>query len=98
MKSFVMGLRVREDLEDRALLGDDAILDDGDLVADVLDDLHLVRDDDDRQRELAVDVLDEFEDRARRLRVESTCRLVAEQDLRLTRKSAGDADALLLAT
>ena len=90
-------LRVREDLEDGALLGDDAVLDDGDLVADVLDDLHLVRDDDDRQRELAVDVLDELEDRARRLRVEGACRLVAEQDFRLARECAGDADALLLA-
>ena len=55
-----------------------------------------MRDDDDGQTELLVDVRDECEDRFRRLRVERARRLVAEQHLRLARERTRDADALFL--
>ena len=47
-------LRVREHVEDVAVLDHAAAVHDGDLRRDRLDDVHLVRDDDDRDPELAV--------------------------------------------
>src|SRR5699024_1733002 len=60
------------------------------------DDLHLVRDDDDGDAELDVDTLDDVEDVLGRLRVERARRLVSEEDRRVRREGARDADALLL--
>jgi len=62
--------RFGKDINDISLLGDDASVDDRNAVTDVLDDLHFVRDDDDRQSHAAVDVTDEREDGLRRLRIE----------------------------
>ena len=55
-----------------------------------------MRDDDDREAELLVDVGDEAQDGLRRLWVERARRLVAEQHARVARERARDADALLL--
>ena len=50
-------LRVREDLTDRAGLLNAAFVQHRNAVADLLDDLHLVRDDDDGHAECLVDLL-----------------------------------------
>jgi hypothetical protein len=50
----------------------------------------------DGQAELAVDVLQQRQDRARGFRVERRGRFVGQQKGRAGRKRAGDADALLL--
>ena len=55
-----------------------------------------MRDDDDGQAELLVDVRDEMQDRLRRLRVERTRCLVRQEHLRIGRERPRDADALLL--
>ena len=65
-------------------------------MTDFLNNLHFMRDNNDRQLQFFVDVTDEVEDRTRRLRVERTRRFVAEQDFRLARKRTGDTDALFL--
>ena len=57
-----------------------------------------MRDDDDGQLELPVDVLDEFQDGPGCLRVECAGGLIAEQHFRFTGEGAGDAYALLLST
>ena len=51
----------QENIEHGSLLRDDPIRDDRDLVADLLDHAHLVRDDDDREMHLLVDIADELE-------------------------------------
>ena len=66
------------------------------MVAHLLHHAHLVRDDDDGDAELFVDVADQLEDLARGLGVQRARGLVAEQDLRICGKCAGDGDALLL--
>ena len=55
-----------------------------------------MRDDDDSQAELLVDVSDEMQDRLRRLRVKRARRLVGQEHLRIGRERPRDADALLL--
>ena len=57
--------------------------------------LHVVRDDDDRIR--ALQLVDQLLDALRGDRVERRRRLVHQQDLRLDRQRAGDAQPLLLA-
>ncbi len=86
----------RQHVEGLAGLDDAAVLDDRDIVADLLDHRDLMRDQQDRDAELAVNALQELKDRARRLGIERRGRLVAEQDARLGRKRPGDSDALLL--
>ena len=88
---------VGEHVEHRALLDDAARLHHGDLVGDRPDDVHLVRDDDDRDAELLVDPRSS----ASTSRVVSgSSALVASSASRMRgrgRERAGDADALLLA-
>ena len=55
-----------------------------------------MRDDDDRDAELFVDVADQLKDLARRLGVERAGRFVAQQNLGVRRQRAGNGDALLL--
>ena len=54
-----VGLRVCEHIADVADLGDAALVDDSHALADLLDDAHLVRDDDDRHAERLVDLLEQ---------------------------------------
>ena len=54
LRDVLLGLS--EDREDLALLDDAAVFHDGDAIADLLDDSHLVRDEHDGQSELAVQV------------------------------------------
>ncbi|OEI67459.1 Uncharacterized protein Cus16_2894 [Curtobacterium sp. ER1/6] len=69
-------------------------VEEGGLVADARRLLHVVRDDDDR--EVLLELLDQVLDGERRDRVERGARLVHEQDVRLHRDRAGDAETLLL--
>lgn len=66
------------------------------MVAHLLHHAHLVRDDDDGDAELFVDVADQLEDLARGLGVERARGLIAEQNLRICCERAGDGNALLL--
>ena len=91
------GLRTGEHLVDRAHLRDAAGIDDRHALADLLDDRHLMRDDDDRDAERFVDLPQQREDRPRGRRVECARGLVAQQDLRVCRQRAGDRHTLLLA-
>ena len=90
-------LRVHKHLADGAFLGDVAPVNDRDPVADGVDDLHLVRDDDDRHAKLPVDLCQQLEDLAGRRGVERGGRLVAQQIARAGGQRSGDGDALLLA-
>ena len=91
-----VGFRVGEHIADVADLGDAALVDDGHALTDLLDDAHLVRDDDDRHAERLVDLLEQTEDRLRGVRVEGAGGLVAQEVFRPRRQGAGDGHALLL--
>ena len=85
-----------EHLVHRADLSDTAGVDDRNALTDLLDDRHLVRDDDDGDAERLVDLLEQGEDGAGGRRVERARGLVAQQDLRVGGQRTGDGDALLL--
>ena len=72
-------LRVAEHRPDLPFLDDLSGIDDGDAVGNAADHFHLVGDQHDGQAELAVDVLQERQDRARRFRVERRRRFIREQ-------------------
>ena len=88
---------MREDLADRAGLLNAAFVQHRDAVADLLDDLHLVRDDDDGDVLGLVDRLQKREDRLCGHGVKGACRLVAEDDLRVVGENSCDRHTLLLA-
>ena len=67
------------------------------MAADLFDDAHLVGDDDRRDAEIPVDVLDEGQDGVRGGRVKGGGGFVAEQHLRVGGQGTGDGHALLLA-
>ena len=90
------GLGIDEHRAHRALLGNAAVVDDRHAVADGVDDLHLVRDDNDRDAKLAVDLRQKLQDLAGRGGVERRGRLVTEQIPRACRKRPRDGNALLL--
>ena len=69
----------------------------GDPVADFLDDIHLVGDDHHGDAQLLVQLLQQIQNRQGRGGVQGGGGLVAEQDLRVVGQGAGDGDALLLA-
>ena len=87
---------MREDLRYRALLYDVAMVENGDLIADLFDHTHLMGNHDDGDAHFAVDVLDERKHRAGGLWIKRTGCLVAEQDFRIGRERTRDGNALLL--
>ena len=89
-------LRMGEHGGYRAFLNDRAVVENGNLAADFFHHAHLMRDDDDRDAHLAVDILNQRKDRASGLRVQRTGRFITEQDLRIGCKRSGDGDPLLL--
>ncbi|KYZ83547.1 hypothetical protein PTBPS01_30045 [Burkholderia pseudomallei] len=93
-RDFVM--RAHEHVDHVAFLDDAPRIQHRDAIAHVLDHFHLVRDEDDRETELAVDAAQQIENRAGRLGVERGRRFVGQQHFRLARERARDADALLL--
>ena len=90
------GLRTAEDVDDVARFYDFALVHHDHALADLLYDVHFVRDHDDRDAELAVDALQKRKRGGRRFRVEGRGSFVGEKHLRVVRKGARDADALLL--
>ncbi|MCY1228880.1 hypothetical protein D9M72_412240 [compost metagenome] len=68
----------------------------GHAVADLLDDFHLVRDHHDGQAQVAVDLLEQFQDGAGGFRVQRGSGLVRQQHLGLAGQRARNAHALLL--
>src|SRR4051794_23263798 len=97
------GLRVRmlgvaEHLATIRHLGDLAEVHHGDAVTDVLDDAHVVGDEEVGQPELALEVLEQVEDLRLDRDVERGDRLVAHDQIGLEDERAGDADPLPLAT
>ena len=86
-----------EDLGRRRVLDELAAVHDGDAVAETDRLLHVVGDEEDRRRKLALDRLEVVLGLGPDQRVEGAERLVHQQQLRFGGQCAGDADALLLA-
>ena len=84
------GLGRGEDGRNKPLLHHLAVIEDGNVVAHLLHHAHLVRDDDDGDAELFIDVADQLEDLARRLWVERARRLVENDYRRVFQKQARD--------
>ncbi len=82
---------VAEDFIHRANLLDVAVCDNGDAVANLFDDTHLVRDDDDCHAELLVQLLEQSQDRLRRGRVKA---LVPRRKKHLRAGGEGAGDGL----
>ena len=91
-----VAFRVEEKFLHRPGFDDLAIFNYRHVVAHMLEYVQLVGNEHDRQLELAVDLAQKLQDGISRLRIESGCRFVAEQQIRLVDERAGDADALLL--
>ena len=90
-------LRPRENIGRAALLDDDAVLHDGDLLAHVRGDAQVVRDEQHRQVEGGAQLVQQVEHLLLHRHVERRHRLVGDDQLRLHGERAGDADALALA-
>ncbi len=90
-------MRLQEHVDHATFLDHASRIEHRDAIADLLDHFHLVRDQHDRQAELAVDALQQVEDRTRGFGIERGRRFIRQQYLRLARQRASDADALLLA-
>ena len=88
--------RVAVDLVARSLLDDAAEVHDRDAVAEVLDDAQVVRDEEQRQPERCLQVLQQVQDLRLDRHVERRDRLVGDDEARLDRERARDADALAL--
>ena len=91
-------LRITEDLRYRTAFRDMTMVNDGDIITDGFDDGHLMRDDDDRDAHLLVDLLQKIEDLLRGLRIQRRGRLITEEHLRIRRERPGDRHTLLLST
>ena len=91
-----LAARVAEDLLRGALLHDAAAVDDGDAVAGLLRHREGVGDHDHRDTEFLVDVAKQLEHAHRGAGVQGARRLVAQHDLGVVGKRAGNGDALLL--
>ena len=83
--------RVREQLVRRRRLDDPAEVHDGDAVADVPHDRHVVRDQEQRQAELLAQLVEQVQHRRLHRDVERRHRLVGDEQLRLERQRARDA-------
>ena len=89
-------LRGGKDAEYLALLDHTAVLHDRHTAADLLDDCHLMRDQDDRDAERFIELPQQPEDGFGGLRVERRGRLVAQQHIGVVGKRPCDGNALLL--
>src|ERR1700712_5273344 len=94
-RDFVM--RLHEDIDDIAFLYHAAGIEHRDAIADLLDHVHLMRDQHDRQAEFLVDLAQQIKDGACGFRIERGRGFVGEQHFGLAGKRPGDPHALLLA-
>ena len=90
-------LGVGENFFHGVLLGHHAVVQNGDPVADFLDDIHLVGDDHHSDAQLLVQLLQQIQNRQGRGGVQGRGRLVTQQDLGVRGQGAGDGHALLRA-
>ena len=90
-------LLLPEEVRPVGQLGDPAEVHHRDAVADVLDDAHVVGDEQVGQAELALELLEQVQDLGLDRHVERGDRLVADDEVRLEDERPGDADALALA-
>ena len=88
--------RVGENVEHLAGLDHLTVLHNGYAVADLLDDRHFVGDDNDRDAEGFVQVLEQLQNRLGGLRIECRGSLVAEQHIRVVGQCSCDGNTLLL--
>ena len=88
--------RTREEVVDGGELDDDAEVHHGDAVGDVPDDAQVVRDEDVREAEVPLQVVEQVDDLRLNRDVERRDRLVGDDQLRVQRERAGDADPLAL--
>ena len=88
--------RVGENVEHLAGLDHLAVLHNGYAVADLLDDRHFMGDDNDRDAEGFVQVLEQLQNRLGGLRIECRGSLVAEQHIRVVGQCASDCYTLFL--
>ena len=91
MRRLLVDLVPRPDLDDLAEVHD------GDAVGDVAHDRQIVRDEEVRQAEAALQLLEQVDDLRPDRHVERRHRLVEHDQLRVERERARDADALALA-
>ena len=94
LSNFV--LRVAEDLEHVAFFDNDAFIHHDDAIADLFHYVHFVRDHDDRQTELLVNLLEELKRCLSGFRVKSRSGFVGKKNLRIGRKRTSNTDALFL--
>ena len=85
-----------EDLGYFALLHHLALVQDGQMPADLLHHAHLVGNDDHRQTQLLMDAADQLQNGAGGVGIQGAGGLVAEQDLGVCGQGPGDGDPLLL--
>ena len=81
---------------DASLFHDLPLAHDRHVMTDLLDNAHLMRDDNNGDTQLLIKRLQKIENGARGDRVERACSLIAKDDLRVGRKRTGDSNALLL--
>src|SRR4051794_6573603 len=92
MQGILVKLIRRRDLDDPAEIHD------GDPVRDVADDGEVVRDEEVRQLELVLELLEQVDDLRLDRDVEGRDRLVGDDEVGIQRKRAREADALTLPT
>ena len=90
-------LRRGEEVDDGAFFDDFSFFDDGDAVGDLLDDFHLVGNQNDGDAEFFIDVFQKLENGFHGFRVEGRGRFVGEKDGRIGNDGARDANTLFLA-
>ena len=88
-----VGLGIGKDVIYLSAFGHPPVFQYGDAVADFFDDLHFMRDEDDRDAQLRIELFEKLEDLLRRLRIQRACRLVTEQDFRIACQRSCDGDA-----
>ena len=89
-------LRVGKYLLHSACLRQRPLVDNGHMGTDLLHHRHLMGDDNHRNAEPLIDILQKRQNRLRRRRIQGTGSLVAQQDLRFHGKGPGDSHTLFL--
>ena len=87
---------MRKDLAHRILFNQLAVADHGNAITDAFDDIHFVGNQQNRQAQTTVDILQQLQNRARGSRIQGAGGFVAEQDFWVARQRTGDGDALFL--
>ena len=73
-----------------------AVIDNRDPMTDLLDDLHLMRNHNDRYTHRLIDLLEERQNRACRIWIQSACRFITQKHLGVQSQSSCNGNPLLL--